>query len=142
MSLMLLPTEIHLELLSTLNYESLINLTSTNHYFRSLRTDQLIKSALLHLEHVCLEKERGGPIYHTRDELERMDRVHGFLPCYSCLKLRKRVSAFCVCQRRGPFGLVASKAGKRCCTACGLYHSREHSMVGFRVIVPLNIGRT
>ncbi|KAF7508667.1 hypothetical protein GJ744_009059 [Endocarpon pusillum] len=37
MSLMLLPTEMHLELLSTLDHESLINLTSTNQYFRSLR---------------------------------------------------------------------------------------------------------
>lgn len=97
MPLMQLPTEIHLELLPTLDYESLINLTSTNHHFRSLRTDKLINSAFLHLEHVYLErrlriqKERGEPDHQLpQQELEKLDPVYRFLPCYSCLKLRRR----------------------------------------------------
>lgn len=50
MSLMTLPTELHLELLSILDYQSLMNLNATNRYFASLQTNDLVRKALRHFE--------------------------------------------------------------------------------------------
>jgi hypothetical protein len=107
MSLTTLPTELHLELLSRLDYKSLINLTGTNRYFFSLRTDDLVEAALL-LHEDIFETER----VKVQEEVEEGDEdlseyinwklcckiwedmnfADGVLPCYGCLKLRKLAS--------------------------------------------------
>lgn len=105
---MTLPAELHLELLSTLDYRSLMSFTGTNHYFASLRTNDLVRKALRHFERSLVQKMAIRPASATTDNEwgfygARVTRMINFhlpplnypsLPCYDCLKLRKRESHF------------------------------------------------
>lgn len=96
MSLMQLPTELHLVLVPMLDYKSLINHTRTNRHFLSLRTDELVRQALLHFENMAMTpgpfELRDGIVWPKQKwaDCATAARVQDMLPCYGCLRLRKR----------------------------------------------------
>lgn len=133
MSLVTLPTELHLELLSTLDYQSLMNVTATNHYFASLRTKDLVRKALRHLERSLMQEwaTRFGfaTVYDQlgfhEPELARLVKLHDLppqfqavLPCYDCLKLRERASHFSLFFMTGDSDLDGILASGRKCRDC------------------------
>jgi hypothetical protein len=72
MSFTLLPTEIHPEIISLLDYETLKNFTLINQHFHQLGTRIHIHSALLNLE---------------KGELRASHAEPTLFPCYGCFKL-------------------------------------------------------
>lgn len=69
--LLSLPPELHVQILQYLDIDSYQNLTATNNYFRSLRSESLNRGALLYTE------------FHDPGWFEG----RSILPCSTCLKV-------------------------------------------------------
>jgi hypothetical protein len=129
MPLMQLPPEIDVQLLPMLDYASLMSLTVTNRYYFSLRTDNLVRQALLYFEEACMKEWRPEygfvsfdlETYCTMPEAlvpGASDFGPFVLPCYGCLRIRRRNADFEYRQRRGKKCLNCKRAEERRCKAC------------------------
>jgi hypothetical protein len=96
-----LPTEVILDIIPHLDYTSFQNLTQTNSFLRSLRTDAFIRDAMLKSE--ITEKET----------FER----YWVLPCYCCLRARVKCE-FTDMHPRSKYRLGGPKRGDRRCRKC------------------------
>ncbi len=102
---MSLPTEIHYHLQSFLDHATLLNLSATNQYFRSLCPATKVKESLL-----CLEK--------CSSETETILIKKQLLPCYTCLKGWNSSNHFPRISHDEKYEMGSEKASSRVCATC------------------------
>jgi hypothetical protein len=110
------PIEIHVQFLDHLDYRSQINFRACSHYYRNLPavTAEKLTNLLLELEQDLTKTD------------PRPTSLHGFLPCYVCLKMKSRV-LYCseyLDQNRCNLGDCNSR--DRICQQCRPGHDGEH----------------
>lgn len=105
MSLLALPGELHLHILSLLDYKSFTKFRAITKYFRRLPSKEDIKASLSRYEY----EESFADFYSARD----------FLPCYSCMRMLPEV-AFVRKQIRFTRAFGHREYLKRNCFECGL----------------------
>lgn len=139
MSLMRLPTEIDLMLLRMLDYASLMNLTATNRYYLFLRTNDLVRQALLQFEEVCMKEwksvnfqlpyrfagSRFGVPETMMPWITRLDDL--VLPCYGCLRLLTERTNFIQKEKLWTKNLKGKRAAERRCKDCHHPLRRSHA---------------
>lgn len=114
-SFMLLPTDIHVQLLSYLNYRDLQMLRATHPYFRALFSDiEIDRTRHAYVKALQRKEEQEvrlyGSVFHPDD-----DR----LTCYSCLRCLQP-SSFADTQTTGRRRKGHTDAWKRFCTECAI----------------------
>ena len=105
MELMSMPTEIHYSIHSFLDHPSLLSLSATNKYFRSLCPEAKVKESLLSLEKCSLVTET----VLTKKSL---------LPCYICFKGRGSFDQFPVMKTDDNCTMASESASSRVCATC------------------------
>lgn len=110
-SLMGLPLEIHINIIGYMDFPTLVDFTSTNHYFHKLDLKRQKRAALLDLE----QRAPGTP---KPDAFTQLLIRHTHLPCYSCLRFLNPVTYFDPEQTLGARALGQHQASRRRCARC------------------------
>lgn len=127
MELTTLPTEIHYHLQTFLDHPSLLNLSATSKYFRSLCPESKVRESLLCLEKCSLETET----LLTTKEL---------LPCYTCFKALPSFDHFPPAKHAGEYKIASKEASHRICATC-LVATRQHLIRDYLVALRDRAGR-
>lgn len=129
-SLMDLPSDLHVQLLSHLEYPDLEMLRGTNSYFRHLPSDLDIAHSRSSYVQTLLQQEQQEVSYaHSLsfspdpNDVLAADTNNYFLRCYFCFR-RKHISNFTGTQFTQRRSKGHADAGKRFCTSCGVRDRR------------------
>jgi hypothetical protein len=128
MSLLQLPTEFHLDIISRLDYPSLAKVAFTSKYFEALYMGKVGKDALLDLEKTAALESNyrwqhgygidGMYLAEPEVAIRHPEFAHLRLPCYTCLKLRSQRGGFMIKYQFGPCAVGRSSSHRRICKAC------------------------
>ncbi|KAK2746286.1 hypothetical protein FQN55_005714 [Onygenales sp. PD_40] len=124
-SLLDLPSEIHLQIISWLNFRDLQMLRATSHYLRNLPSDAEIarirRAFVASLVREEKEEATNSALHQTAPDDEEDDEAlsHQRLTCYSCLRCLPHY-AFSSTQTTRRRGKGHADAAKRFCASCAL----------------------